>query len=271
MWDRHRPCGAHGPYLVLAVVAAALGFGRLLRSRSTIISEHEALALANAYALREHLLLADRTAIARELHDVVAHHISHIAIQAETARYTTPNLPELASTRLAEIGDSARAALAEMRRILAVIRSPAPPHDDNAAGQPESALEPRPGLGRLDALVEATRGHGAAVTVTVSGPATSMPADTDLVAYRVIQESLTNARRHAPGADVHIAVDYTLELLCLTIHNGCRGSAGSTAGTGLGLLGMRERVDAVGGTLRHGRLFDGGFTVTAELPLRQDR
>lgn len=264
-------------YLLFAVVVAALGFGRLLRDRSTIITQHQALATAHLSTVHEHLLLADRTAIARELHDVVAHHISHIAIQAETARYTTPDLPELAGTRFAEIGDSARAALAEMRRILTVIRSPVPAPDGHATGRPEPALEPRPGLDRLDALVAATRGHGGEVTVAVSAAATPIPADTDLVAYRVIQESLTNARRHAPGAEVHITVDHTPDLLCLTIHNGCRGSVGPptgtgpTTGTGLGLLGMRERVDAVGGTLRHEYLPDGGFTVAVRLPLRPDR
>ncbi len=262
-----------GSYLLLAVVTAALVLGRLLRNRNAIIAAHQALDTAHRSVVHEHLLLADRTAIARELHDVVAHHISHIAIQAETARYTTPDLPELAGVRLAEIGDSARAALAEMRRILTVIRSPAPPHDGgHAASLPESALEPSPGLGRLDALVEAARAHGTAVIVTVRGATTTIAADTDLVAYRVIQESLTNARRHAPGADVHLTVDHTPDLLRLTIRNGARGiAAGSTAGCGLGLLGMRERVDAVGGTLRHGRQADGGFTVAAQLPLGQDR
>ncbi|MEX5632728.1 sensor histidine kinase [Parafrankia sp. FMc2] len=98
-----------------------------------------------------------------------------------------------------------------------------------------------------------------------------MPADIDLVAYRVIQESLTNARRHAPGAAVDVAVDHAPRLLRLTIHNGGRGPVGSTDGTGLGLVGMRERVEAVGGTLRHGPAPDGGFTVVAELPLRPDR
>ncbi|MCK9903649.1 hypothetical protein CC117_28895 [Parafrankia colletiae] len=258
-------------YLLLAVVAGALGFGRLLRSRSAIISEHEALAVAHMSALREHLLLTDRTAIARELHDVVAHHISHIAIQAETARYTTPDLPELAATRLAAIGESARTALTEMRTILRVIRSPASQPEGTGRGQPESTLAPRPGLGQLDALVEAARGHGTPVAVTVGGPAAPIPADIDLVAYRVIQESLTNARRHAPGAEVDVAVDRAPGLLRLTIHNGSRGPVGSTDGTGLGLVGMRERVEAVGGTLRHGPVPDGGFTVVAELPLRQDR
>lgn len=258
-------------YLLLAVVIGALGFGRLLHSRSTLIAEREALTLAHTSAVREHLLLVDRTAIARELHDVVAHHISHIAIQAETARYTTPDLPELAGTRLAEIGESARAALAEMRRVLAVIRAPGPARADPSTAQPEPALSPPPGLGQLAALVEATRGHGTAVAVTVRGLPVPIPADVDLVAYRVIQESLTNARRHAPGADVDITLDYGPALLRLTIHNGSRQVAAPIDQAGLGLIGMRERVDAIGGTLRHGQLPDGGFTVAAELPLRPDR
>jgi signal transduction histidine kinase len=290
------PFGASGPgaatYLLFAVVIAALGFGRLLRSRSTVIAEREALALAHTATVREHLLLVDRTAIARELHDVVAHHISHIAIQAETARYTTPDLPELADARLTEIGESARTALAEMRRVLTVIRAPGPHRAGAPAGRPDPALQPRPGLGQLDALVEVARGHGTAVAVTVSGLAVAIPADTDLVAYRVIQESLTNARRHAPGADVDIALHHGPGTLRLTIHNDVppgptppgptptgptptgptpTGPIGPTDQTGLGLLGMRERVDAVGGALRHGPLPGGGFTVAVELPLRPDR
>jgi signal transduction histidine kinase len=271
------PDPAAGSYLLLAVVTAALGFGRLLRSRNRIVAEHQTLATAHVSAMHDHLLLADRAAIARELHDVVAHHISHIAIRAETARYTTPDLPDLAGVRLTEIGDSARAALADMRRILTVLRSPTPSrhngHDGpgRAVGPPSPVLEPLPGLDRLDTLVESARRHGTAISVTVSGPAASIPADTDLVAYRVVQESLTNARRHAPGADVRIDLDYTPELLRLTIHNDCPAPAGSAPGTGLGLLGMRERVDAVGGSLRHGPLPDGGFTVAAQLPLRPAR
>ncbi|MDT3446205.1 MULTISPECIES: sensor histidine kinase [unclassified Pseudofrankia] len=262
--------GAAG-YLLLAVVTAALGLGRLLRSRNAIIAEHEALAVAHTSTLRERSILVDRAAIARELHDVVAHHISHIAIQAETARYTTPDLPELAGTRLAAIGESARDALAEMRRILTVIRSPAPPRGGAAVSQPESARAPRPGLDQLSALIEATRVLGTVVTVTVSGSPAPLPAGTDLVSYRVIQEALTNARRHAPGADVDIAVDYTPCLLRLMINNGAPDLALPADSAGLGLVGMRERVDAVGGTLRHGHRTDGGFEVVAELPLRRNR
>jgi signal transduction histidine kinase len=277
------PFTADGPgaagYLTLVVVLAALGFGRLVRSHVAVVAEHRALADVHASTVREHLLLADRTAIAHELHDVVAHHISRIAIQTETARYTTPGLPDLADARLAAIGDSARDALVEMRRILAVIRSPAAPGAGAGSGRrPEAVLAPAPGLDQLPALVAASRALGTAVELDVSGPPVALPGDIDLVAYRVIQEALTNARRHAPTASVEVSVRYAPGVLRLAVRDGGPGltpapapdRAPGVAG-GLGLIGMRERVDAVGGTLRHGSGPRGGFEVVARLPLRPGR
>ncbi|MET0908455.1 MAG: histidine kinase, partial [Ilumatobacteraceae bacterium] len=186
-------------YLVLVVVGASLGGGRLLRSRNAVVAERDALALAHSAAVRETVLLAERTAIARELHDIVAHHISAISIQAETARYTTPDLPPLAGERFAAIGGSARDALDEMRHLLDVMRAPTRPDGDpRPPAAPDRA--PQPGLDQLPALVEHARQLGTPVTVAVRGQATALAAGTDLVAYRVIQEALTNARRHAPGA-----------------------------------------------------------------------
>ena len=139
-----------GTFLLLILVTASMTFGALYRSRRAAVTERDATLQAHAATLREQSLIEERTRIARELHDVVAHHISSIAIQAETARFTTPGLPELGAERFAAIGDSARSALDEMRRLLGVMRTPL------AAAE----LAPQPGLDQIDHLIEETRALG---------------------------------------------------------------------------------------------------------------
>jgi signal transduction histidine kinase len=242
-------------FLLLVLVAAALGFGGLLRSRQRVEAELGARVEAHQATLRERELLEERAHIARELHDVVAHHISGIAVQAETARLRTPGLSELGAERIAAIGDSARDALDEMRRLLGVMRAP-----DRGAN-----LAPQPGLGQLTALTDEHRALGGDVRLTVRGAVREAPETLELVAYRIVQEALTNARRHAPGASVEVSLDYGPEALCIVVRDrgpGARGKAGR-----FGLAGMRERVEAVGGSLTTGDRPDGGFIVAAELPL----
>jgi signal transduction histidine kinase len=243
-------------FLMLVLVSAALGYGGLLRSRGIAVAERDATVEAHSETLRERALLEERTRIARELHDVVAHHISGIAVQAEMARHTTPDLPPLAAERFAAIGDSARSALDEMRRLLGVMR------EGGATG-----LRPQPGLSELHALIDEARSLGTTVRLTVRGDVVALPGDVDVVAYRVVQEALTNARRHAAGAEIDVSVDYTPTLVRLRIRDGGPG-IGDGPGSGFGLVGMRERVETVGGTLAHGDHADGGFEVVAELPLR---
>jgi signal transduction histidine kinase len=244
-------------FLMLVLVTAALGYGGLLHSRGIAVAERDATVEAHSETLRERALLEERTRIARELHDVVAHHISGIAVQAEMARHTTPDLPPLAAERFAAIGDSARSALDEMRRLLGVMRE----------GRGASRLSPQPGLSELHRLIDDTRSLGTTVRLTLRGDVVSLPSDVDVVAYRVVQEALTNARRHAAGAEVDVYVDYTPTLVRLRVHD--RGPGiGDGPGTGFGLIGMRERVETVGGTLVHGDHTEGGFEVVAELPLR---
>jgi signal transduction histidine kinase len=247
-------------FLVFVVAIAALGFGLALRSRGMLIEERDASVAAHAATLREQSLLAERTRIARELHDVVAHHISAIAIQAESARFTTPGLPELGADRFLAIGDSARSALDEMRRLLGVMRAPV-----------EAAeLAPQPGFDQLNALIEQHRALAGEVRFSVRGPVAELPVAVELIAYRVVQEALTNVRRHANGAAVEVSLDYTPTLLHVSVRDhgpGVSAEVGDDADAGFGLVGMRERVEAIGGTFTAGDHADGGFEIVADLPV----
>lgn len=247
-----------GSFLVLILVTASMTFGALYRGRRTAVSERDASIDAHAATLREQSLIEERTRIARELHDVVAHHISSIAIQAETARFTTPGLPELGAERFAAIGDSARSALDEMRRLLGVMRAP--------LTAPE--LAPQPGLDQIDQLVDQTRALGTDVRFTVSGTVAALPEDVELVVYRIAQEALTNARRHAPGAAVDLTLDYGDDALTLTVRDHGPGIGDTADLDGFGLIGMNERATAVGGTVSPRNHPDGGYEVLAVIPLR---
>jgi signal transduction histidine kinase len=224
--------------------------------------------------LADHLARGERARIARELHDVVAHHISMIAVQAETARLTTPGLPSAAVQRFAAIGDTARAGLTEMRRLLGVLREDAeqdteaePAAGPADPGRPGAARRPQPGLPQLGELVDGARAaSGSVIRLIMSGPAARLDPGVELAAYRIVQEALTNARRHAPGATVDVELRYAGDALRLRIRdNGpCQEDRYHS---GHGLLGMRERAAAVGGSLRTSDA-RGGFCVEAELPAK---
>jgi signal transduction histidine kinase len=247
-----------GTFLLLILVTASMTFGALYRSRRAAVTERDATLQAHAVTLREQSLIEERTRIARELHDVVAHHISSIAIQAETARFTTPGLPELGAERFAAIGDSARSALDEMRRLLGVVRAP--------RATPE--LAPQPGLDQIDHLIDDTRALGTEVRFTVSGNVTALSEDIELVAYRIAQEALTNARRHASGAAVDVTLEYDADALTLAVRDHGPGAGFTGDAGGFGMVGMRERAAAVGGTLAHRDHPDGGFEVVARIPIQ---
>ena len=224
-----------------------------------------------AGSLAEHLARGERARIARELHDVVAHHISMIAVQAETARLTTPGLPSAGARRFAEIGSTARAGLTEMRRLLGILR------EDVSAAAP-AARNPQPGLTELNQLLdEAREASGAGVRLIVSGPVARLDQGIELAAYRIVQEALTNARRHAPGAAVDVELRYQPDTLRLRVRDngpgsvtgvgvGAAGGGGAPDGLGHGLVGMRERAQAAGGSLTAGSVPGGGFMVEATLP-----
>jgi signal transduction histidine kinase len=246
---------------ILLVIVALLGdmIARRRQSRR-VIAEKEEL---NEQERARRALLEERARIAREMHDVVAHHMSMIAVQAETAPYRVTDLPESARAELVTIATSARSALAEMRRLLGVLRQ----EDD------ETPRAPQPGLDDVPDLVATARRAGVPVTVAMPG-ADGVPAAVGLAAYRIVQEALANAARHAPGGPVKIAgrvVDRRLEL---AVRNGpaVPGIAPSSlkpGGRGHGLVGMRERATLLGGTLVAGRDEHGGYTVTAVLPFEE--
>jgi signal transduction histidine kinase len=244
--------------VLAALVPAAAWAGVARRSRAEALL-HTAATRAIAGELVEHTARGERARIARELHDVVAHHISVIAVQAEMARLTTPGMPAAGAQRLLEIGDTARAGLTEMRRLLGVLR------EDAQAGAADR--HPQPGLEQLPSLVDDAReSSGAGCRLIISGSPVTVDPGVGLAAYRIVQEALTNARRHAPGAAVDVEVRYSDGELRLVIRDNGPGRDGMAPADGHGLLGMRERAVAVGGELRAGTAAIGGFLVEARLP-----
>ena len=244
--------------LLLVLVASAAALGMSLRAREQA-AEQAASRAALRGTLLEHVARGERVRIARELHDVVAHHVSMIAFQAETARLTTPGMPAEGASRLADIADTARAALTEMRRVLGLLRT-----DDDADAELPRA--PQPGLSELNELIDQARSvTGASTRLIVRGPVVDVGPGVQLTAYRIIQEALTNARRHAPGAAVDVVVDYTGTMLRLLVRDNGPGATGPD-GSGHGLMGMSERAAMLGGRLRTGPAPGTGFLVEAVLP-----
>jgi signal transduction histidine kinase len=244
--------------VLAALVPAAAWAGVARRSRAEALLRTSATE-GIAGVLAEHTARGERARIARELHDVVAHHISMIAVQAETARLTTPGMPAAGAQRLSEIGDTARAGLTEMRRLLGVLR------EDAQVVLPDR--HPQPGLAQLPRLVdEARESSGAAYRLIISGSPVTVDPGVGLAAFRIVQEALTNALRHAPGAAVDVEVHYGDGDLRLRIRDNGPGSEPEAPDGGHGLLGMRERAAAVGGELSAGPAVVGGFLVEASLP-----
>jgi signal transduction histidine kinase len=205
-------------------------------------------------------LLEERARIARELHDVVAHHMSVIAVRAESAPFRIPELPAAARDDMAETSAIAREALAEMRRLLGVLRG--------ADSGPEHA--PQPGMERLDALVAGVRGAGLAVDLRLTGDRRPLPAGVELSAFRILQEALSNTLRHAPGAHATVEVRYEPDRLRLRVRNDAppgRSDRHRPAPAGHGIIGMRERAAMLAGELTAGPTPEGGYLVEAFLPL----
>ncbi len=258
------PLGANGDnhpvvavLLTVAVVAGLIGSAARARSESAVRRQSEEDL---AGSLLEHAARGERARIARELHDVVAHHISMISIQAEAARLTTAGMPPEGARRLSDIGETAREALSEMRRLLGVLREDA---------DPVSTRAPQPGLGDLVDLVDGARAtaNGASTRLIVTGQVVPLEPGVELTAYRIVQEALTNSRRHAPGAAVDVELDYAGPALHVRVRdNGPGLTPGSEATDGHGLLGMGERAAMVGGAIRV-ESSTTGFLVEATLPI----
>ncbi|MFJ8696883.1 sensor histidine kinase [Streptomyces roseolilacinus] len=205
--------------------------------------------------------LEERTTIARELHDVVAHHMSVVAIQAEAAPYRVENPPPELEQAFATIRENAVAALTELRRVLGVVR----------AEDYEAPDAPQPTLADLDGLLANVRDAGLDVDKTVTGAVRDLPQGVELSAYRIVQEALSNVLRHAPGAAARVEVSYVLGGLGLRVVNGPpRGLVKPSPGAGHGITGMRERVAMLGGELTAEVTEDGGYEVAAFVPVARD-
>ncbi|MEV5161535.1 histidine kinase [Streptomyces sp. NPDC053728] len=206
-------------------------------------------------------LLEERNRIARELHDVVAHHMSVISIQAQVAPHLVENPSDELRENLAGIRENAVEALAELRRVLGVLRS-----QDAAADGLRQA--PQPTLERLDELIGTVRSAGVSVATKTTGARRPLPPGVELSAFRIVQEALSNVLRHAPGARARVEVGYHCAAVTVRVTNTAPDAPGRRLrGVGHGLLGMRERTTMLGGDLTHGPTPGGGYEVMATLPL----
>lgn len=207
-------------------------------------------------------LLEERTTIARELHDVVAHHMSVVAIQAEAAPYRVKNPPPELEAAFVTIRENAVAALTELRRVLGVVRS----------ADYEAPDAPQPTLASLDGLLANVRETGLSVDKTVTGAVRELPPGVELSAYRIIQEALSNTLRHAPGAAAGVEVSYVLGGLGIRVVNeAATGDARPSQGAGQGLTGMRERVAMLEGEMTAGERPSGGYEVAVFIPVPTSR
>ncbi|QXJ26310.1 sensor histidine kinase [Actinomadura graeca] len=243
--------------ILAGIVVVALTFGDAVGGRHSAVEELRRREEQHRQDLARQAVLEERARIARELHDVVAHHMSVIAMQAEAAPYKIPDLPEAARQTFGVVRDAAREALTETRRVVGLLRS-----DDEGAER-----APQPGLDRLDDLAATARRYGLSVATVIVGMPRPLDAGVDLSAFRIVQESLSNAARYAPGSRVHVEIKYgTATLTVAVTDDGARTTPEESHGGGHGLVGMRERVTMLGGSLSAGARDSGGWEVVAELP-----
>ena len=245
------------PALVWTIGVWAIG--RVIRGRNARTLELERLTVeleAERDARAREAVTVERARIARELHDVIAHNISVMGVQAAAAsRIMQSDEPDVRRA-LAAIETTGRETVDEMRRMLGILRR----------SEDELALAPQPSLRDLGALVEQVRAAGLDVVARVEGEPRQLPAGVDLSAYRIVQEALTNALKHAGPAHVQVTVRYAEDAVVLEVADDGTGSVGGS-GTGNGLVGMRERVALFGGELRAGRSIEGGWALHATLPV----
>ncbi|WP_328471691.1 histidine kinase [Actinoplanes sp. NBC_00393] len=247
-----------GGFFILVPIGLLGVTVRAARSRA-VASEQRAEALEREQHAATRLAVAEeRARIARELHDVVSHHVSVMTIQAGAAGKVMDAHPEMAREALSAVEASGRETMAELRHLMGVL----------APGPDDELLRPQPGLDQLDSLVENVRRAGQPVTLRTTP--VSLPHGVDLAAYRVVQEALTNALRHAPGARTSVDVAVGEDELVISVDNDApppRARPAENAGAGAGLLGLAERLRLYGGTLDSGRRVGGGFRVCARIPL----
>ncbi|HET7017474.1 MAG TPA: sensor histidine kinase [Streptosporangiaceae bacterium] len=243
-----------GYFLIPALVAAAFFGGIAVRNHRAFVASIQARAEEDA----SRRVGEERLRIARELHDVVAHTMSTINVQATAAAQVLTERPQTAAEALAAIRVASKDGLRELRAILHVLRQA-----DDA-----DPTAPTPSLTELDALIASANQAGLPTELEVSGETTNLSPTADLAAYRIVQESLTNAIRHAGPAKATVRLTYSESELLIAVADTGRGAqAHDAAGVGYGLIGMRERAAAAGGTMRAGTAPGGGYLVTARLPV----
>ncbi|MER5765182.1 sensor histidine kinase [Streptomyces sp. NPDC002082] len=260
-------------FVVFMMIPFALAWvmGDSLRTRrayyAQLVERNQRLEKERA-AQAKVAVAAERARIARELHDVVAHNVSVMVVQADGAAYVMDAAPEQAKEALQTISGTGRLALAEMRRLLGVLRT----------GEPQESEDyvPQPDVEQIEVLVEQVRAAGLAVDFEVEGAPRKLPSGVELTAYRIVQEALTNTRKHGgPAAKASVRLVYFDDGLGLLVEDDGRGAAhelytdGGADGAGHGLIGMRERIGMVGGTLDAGPRPGGGFRISALLPLKK--
>ncbi|MET9857181.1 sensor histidine kinase [Streptomyces sp. NPDC006450] len=260
-------------FVVFMMIPFALAWvmGDSLRTRrayyAQLVERNQRLEKERA-AQAQVAVAAERARIARELHDVVAHNVSVMVVQADGAAYVMDAAPEQAKEALQTISGTGRLALAEMRRLLGVLRT----------GEPQESEDyvPQPDVEQIEVLVEQVRAAGLAVDFEVEGAPRRLPSGVELTAYRIVQEALTNTRKHGgPTAKASVRLVYFDDGLGLLVEDDGRGAArelytdGGADGAGHGLIGMRERIGMVGGTLDAGPRPGGGFRISALLPLKK--
>jgi signal transduction histidine kinase len=241
---------------VLAWLLVLFAIGEIVRTRARFVEEHE----RSREEERQRQISDERLRIARELHDVLAHNVSLINVQAGVALHLIDERPEQAREALTNIKAASAETLREMRSVLGVLRGV----------DEEAPRSPAPSLARLDSLVASASAAGLDVTTSVEGSVSALPAGVDLAAYRIVQEALTNVARHAGhSAHARVLVGYGSDALTVQVDDDGAGAAPvvESPGSGTGLVGMRERVTALGGSLEARPRPGGGFRVRAVLPL----
>jgi signal transduction histidine kinase len=250
--------GFLAPFLL---IGSAFLAGRAIASRQVLANQH--LERANELQRDREAAIktateAERRHIARELHDVIAHSVGVMVVQAGAARHVLTEKPEAARESLLAVETSGHEAMAELRRLLGVL-------NENGEAAP---MSPQPGMERIDALISRIRESGLPVELRIEGTVRALPPGVDVAAYRIVQEALTNAMKYAGGAPAQAVVRYSDEAIDIDVVD--EGNVRTAAeGIGRGLTGMRERVALFGGTIEAGRREGGGYAVHAHLPIER--
>lgn len=248
------------------VLAVCLALGRMVRERrvqATTLEERAEQLEATREVLAREAVAQERRRIAREMHDVVAHHVSVMGVLAAGARRSLRRDPDAADEALATVEETGRATLRELRRLLDVLRA----DTDEQVRPGDQVLGPQPGVAGLDVLVNQVTEAGVPVSFTVRGEPARLPPGVDLTVYRVVQEALTNTLKHGGQATADVDLRYEPERVTVAVTDTGQGATAAARPNGHGLVGMRERVALYGGVLRVGPRNGGGFSVYAEIPL----